>query len=438
MKRKTERIGEKRCGAVKPVIFIILPLIAALIGTALLAAVSFVPQERVRVHSQESYNELSTYHHPWQYMFNIGESSYMMDYYTDSLILMESFYTSDERIDSVLKNYIADSEGHSLEEINAFGRAVGGAEPEKTYERYWSGFRIFVRPMLAVTSYYGILKIVSGVYFLLLLITVIALARKSVPAALCFGAAFAAVNPAIISHSLQFTPCFIMAFLFMLWTLYFPEKTGAIAFCLFGIIAQFFDFYTYPLITLALPLLLLLCIRPAGTKFTKIISSVGAWFYGYVTFWVVKLAAVTLFTDTNGFESGIDAFLRRMWVSDRVADKDTYNPAEALRKIAETADMKVILGFVLLAVVGTVLYLALGKGILSEKLGAFGKCAFLGVTPVIWFVVTAQPVVLHSWFQYRAICVSYAAALIMLWWGVSAVRERVKAKNEKELSAEEN
>ena len=94
-----------------------------------------------------------------------------------------------------------------------------------------------------------------------------------------------------------------------------PAKAPFI-FALFGIATQFFDFYTTPLITYAIPvLLLLLCKEYSSCRWLTLIKTAAAWAYGYVSMWIVKLAATTLFTDTNGFADGFSSLSRRLNIS---------------------------------------------------------------------------------------------------------------------------
>lgn len=53
-----------------------------------------------------------------------------------------------------------------------------GAENETNYVRYWMGFRMFVRPLLLIGSYYDIRKIVAITFFVLLFAALIGITKR--------------------------------------------------------------------------------------------------------------------------------------------------------------------------------------------------------------------------------------------------------------------
>lgn len=293
---------------------LLIPAIIAVLGSVLLLAASVVPTRFIQKNAERSAQQLiSMPQRP--YVINVDNFEYIMDNYTDSQILMQSYElrcTKPSTIYSNPKHVAVDGSG----EINmpkAFSEVVSGAECETNYTRYWMGFRAYIRPLLMFGSYFDIRRIMALVYFSLIIITSIAVyKRRGGRVTACLAASVLILNPAVVSHSLQFSICFIMAFIFTLYllakeksgkTVYFPFVFGV-----FGALTQFFDFYTTPIITYGIPMLILLS-SPAfeEKRISVTLKSLLSWFWGYVGMWLIKMPLGSLTASENGFASAFKA-----------------------------------------------------------------------------------------------------------------------------------
>ena len=173
--------------------YIAAPFIAGVVGLLLLFMVSLIPQSMVQKNASASADQLDADDITPKYI-NFWDWAYAFDNHTDTLIMMES-YNLESFSDALLNPYR--------------GVQDEGAENDMVYVRYWQGFRIFIRPMLMVFPYFQLRQVVSWVFFALMFFMLAAVAeRKGIFASLCIGLAIILVNPSIISHSLQYTPCF--------------------------------------------------------------------------------------------------------------------------------------------------------------------------------------------------------------------------------------
>jgi len=198
------------------------PVLCALIGGLLLLAVSLIPERAVHDNAAKSAKQLDGM---GQYvLLDEEDPACSLDSYTDQQIIMESYTLSVRDPSSVLLNprVWLDRE----DQRGALARAVDGQAYNNNYFRYWMGFRILYRPLLTLTSYFGILKIMAIAVFTALFGAGAYIGKRlGMAQALCFGAALALVSPATVMVSLQFSMCVLLAAVFIILTLKL-EKSG--------------------------------------------------------------------------------------------------------------------------------------------------------------------------------------------------------------------
>lgn len=396
----------------------VMPLLVGIIGCFLLLLVSLIPQSAIQQNASQSANELVS-QPQWMIVLNNGDSSYMMDNYTDSQIIMQSYNLTFSNPESILSNPKHISKADDSNMALALNEVVNnGAENETNYVRYWLGFRVFIRPLLLIGSYFDIRKIVAFTFYLLLSAALVAIAKKvNTGAAICFGVAVALVNPSIVAQSLQFSCTFILSFLFILYIC--CSKRSNIryeyVFCIFGILTQFFDFYTSPVITWGIPLLVLLVMDSKNPKPIFTVLKTGlSWAYGYLAMWLTKWLLATVFTDINAFADGFLRVAERTGMVTMEGAEGNYGVMAALKAVWLTL-FPLNVGKIILCTIILVTLICIV--IIYRKLGIktlINTSLLLGVAavPIVWFALTAQPTYIHAWFQYRSITVTFFGLLL--------------------------
>lgn len=202
---------------------LLMPVLCAAVGGLLLLAVSLIPESAVHDNAARSAEQMDGMGQ-WVVLLDEEDPACTLDSYTDQQIIMESYTLSASDPSTVLLNprVWLDREDQS----GALAQAVSGQAYNNNYFRYWMGFRILYRPLLAVTSYFGILKIMAIAVFAALFCAGAYIGKRlGMAQALCFGAALALVGPATVMLSLQFSMCFLLAAVFVILTLKL-EKSG--------------------------------------------------------------------------------------------------------------------------------------------------------------------------------------------------------------------
>ena len=357
--------------------------------------------------------------------------AYIVDYNTDALIIMESYTLNSDDPQSVFSNPMRyggeDTQRGSLMEL------CGGAPANVNYVRYWMGFRIFIRPLLTIFSYEGICWLISLAFFALAFAAAALTAERiGTRAALCLGAAVCLINPAIAAHSPQLACCFLLGFAFCLYILGIDGRSCnyTAAFCAFGALTQYFDFYTAPLVTLGFPLLILLETgRRSERSLRQTLCCCGAWLYGYAAMWLCKLVLTGIFTDINGLEDGLASLGGRLGVKVVEGLEEYYSAARALKSVWGTAfpgslTVPAALLFAAAVVISSLVYLLRGS---REERELAASELIIMLLPLIWYAAAAQPSCIHAWFQYRSLAVLFFGAFLFIS-RAAVIMKRRKAK----------
>lgn len=394
----------------------------------LLLAAAFIPPSIIERNVLRSAGELNR---PSAPLLGNDRMAYIVDYNTDALIIMESYTLTSDDPQSVFSNPMRyggeDTQRRSLMEL------CEGEDANINYVRYWMGFRIFIKPLLVLFSYEGICWVISLAFFTLAFAAAALTAgRIGTRAALCLGGAVCLINPAIAAHSPQLACCFLLGFAFCLYILGRDGRgcNYTTAFCAFGALTQYFDFYTAPLVTLGLPLLLLLETgRQPERSLRQTLRCCGAWLYGYAAMWLCKLVLTGIFTGINGLEDGLVSLSGRLGVKVVEGYEEYYSAARALKSVWSTAfpgslTVPAAQLFAAAVVISGLVYML--RGSRAERELAASEL-IITLLPLAWYAAAAQPSCIHAWFQYRSLAVLFFGAFLF-FSRAAVIMKRGKAK----------
>ena len=350
----------------------------------------------------------------------------ILDYVTDTLILAESKATTIENWQTIFTNpqyqYPAE-EGSAVHDLYQYVMDEN-PEPSRYYVQYWMGFRPVIRLLLCFFDYYQILRYTAVAFFVLWMAVVCSLANQAgTKTAFLFALSIIFVRPHVVAVSLQFSCCFFIAFLAMLAVPWIHRRRTleSLFFLVLGILTQYFDFYTTPILTFALPMTYLYILgkqEQTTPGWGRILKGFGIWMAGYVLMWLAKLVLTTVCTDVNALAQGFASFSGRIGIEKVSGMESYYNPIASLRSVFVSlysdAQGKLVL-FAAAAVTFLVLLVRFLRGRHHPR-ELLNHWALLLITtlPVFWFIVAAQPTANHHWFQYRGIAASFWAGFVYL------------------------
>ena len=364
-------------------------------------------------------------------------SAAVLDNYTDASMLMATNVLTEEDLSYVLRNpMFAWGNKNPVECLKEY-MDNPESEPSFYYTRYWMGFRWILRLAMCYLDYWQVRR-----YLALLLLGMytglICLIGKHVDHknAMAFAISIVFVRPQVICNSLQFSTCFLIAFgaMYLIPWLSKKEEYDGLFFMEVGMLTMFYDFYTTPLITFGLPMIFLYLIRLYNDRKMSIKALFGdaaAWICGYFFTWFTKLVLLSLFTSHNGLADGFGSLFGWLGVEGYKHAGGSYSPLIAFREIGYTLFCELEglhIFYVLFAVFCMVmLWALLTRKLVLKRIFRNWPLIIVATLAPIWFVVTAEPIAKHFWFQYRIIAVSYWAAGALLCLGFDRTMDEKKS-----------
>lgn len=396
-------------------------LMVVAIACVFLLAGGLLPQKRIDRHVADSMEQFKT-EKAYPIVFHKGEKTFRLDNYTDMTILMESQSMNlYKNVDSVFLNpvYFYFKEGGNIDMLKSMQESIDGAEANHHYSRYWMGFRSVFRGLLLFFDYAEIRTLVCCAFFLLFALAGIQIHKASgTPAALAFLLAVILVNPVIISMSLQFSCCFILAFSAMLLVPYAIRKKWdkGLLFFVIGMLTQFFDFYTAPIIVYGLPVCFYILAGIGDTpveRWKSLGITLLSWLAGYGLMWIAKLALTTIFTGEDAFETAFGSFAVRTGI---VQPQDYAEHYDVFAAIGKTFSMLLSKPNLFILCLAAICFAAVAlvrrKSIIWDRRNV--ELLAVSVLPLLWYACSAQATSIHAWFQYRALVVVFFAILLCL------------------------
>ena len=186
------------------------------------------------------------------------------------------------------------------------------------YSRYWHGYLVYLKPLLLLFSWEQVLWLGAGLQVLLtvaLFVTACKVKHPEVGIAVAIGLLF--MKPALMLASLAMSICWLLtlAVLFLILLRHdrlekkerYPEL-----FLMIGIMAAYFDFLTYPVVTLGFPLCVFFLINKEEKLKRNVGRTViysGCWALGYVAMWASKWVLADLTLQSGTIKSAFSSIL---------------------------------------------------------------------------------------------------------------------------------
>lgn len=343
--------------------------------------------------------------------------SSILDNFTDSLMMLE---VADNTDNTLLVKALKANRGDYYSTIDGPTETIvrhyfNGEEYElvNSYCRYWHGYLIFLKPLFYFFTY-DTIRIINLVVQSILIISILYLMFKKnykeliIPYVICY----LMMAPYVITLSFQYSSCFyiynIAILLLLILSSDFIKNYDYLVFLNIGIALAYFDFLTYPIVTLAIPLSFYLIKRDdlnGKKKLIRFIEMSICWGVGYFIMWAGKWVLATLFTDEEIIADAIKAILNRS--SSVGGDGVTYNLIDCVYKnysmFLSTPFKWILFAYSLYLVIKYVRYVYKNKvKVFNLELLSFVIMMFL---PIIWFACTLNHSMIHSYMFVNKTCV---------------------------------
>lgn len=379
--------------------------------------------------------------HAWQGALMLGEQqgtpqtvggfmSAQLDNFTAVLILKTAAYVGEESlVDRAMGGFRVDMPAQPGEsEWDAFCRYEFGPNSPTggglSYSRYWHGYTLPLRLLLCV---FNLANIQMLLYFaqLALLFAVLALMAKRGLKALIpgFFLSYFLMMPFSVSVCLQYIPVSMLMLLgccaVLLWDAQITQAVGMPAFfALLGILTNYFDLLTFPLVSLGFPLVLLLALKmKTSDGFVRLFFLTAAcgvcWALGYAGMWALKwLLNAAVFGP--GMLYGI--FTQ---ITHRVSSDSHGTDFSRFSVILRNLDVMLSKAsyLLLIGVTGLATLAAAAKNVRRSRLCFDARALMLltvAAVPLLWCIVMANHSFDHTYFTYRNLTVSAMAGFAFI------------------------
>ncbi|MBR5597715.1 MAG: hypothetical protein IKW30_09955 [Lachnospiraceae bacterium] len=338
----------------------------------------------------------------------------------------EGFYpeyfweTSAARLDNATDYTMIERNSSELLEDNPFISAMYAGD----YSRYWHGYQVILRPLLRFFDYQHIRHITMIAFFLLLCVSFSTIHKKlGIPTALCYILSLCPLYLTVVSISLQFISVFVVMFMAIIYLMSFYNtnwlKDIFLFFMVIGMITNFVDFLTAPLLTLGIPLTLFLSLelqnKTTNTLFQilkKEIICVFSWFMGYGLCWGSKWVIASMFLEKNIILDAFNSIVLRTMGS----DVESANRLEMLKmnltNMFYSQGIKITVLYLSVIIIFLVLCILFHKKTCIKAV--IFPFVFLSLLPYIWFFVLANHSYVHDWFTYRIQAITLCSILMMV------------------------
>lgn len=394
--------------------------IAIAVAGAMMILVYMIPTERMFNNARKSVGIFENEGASAQMIH--GYKATALDNYTDAWMFRIAVYDGDESaVDKAFHNYFYYGDKaypDMCQSTIAYLKDKNQAKNRADYARYWHGYQLILKPLLLIFDYGDIRQILRICTLFAVLYLAVLLERVGLKdAVVLFGGMLILLEFGTIGMSMQYTWVFLIAVAFSILILrkykVFGENTCNWMFLIIGCMTSFFDFLTYPLFTMALPLLILcMCYglqeRKPVWSFLRYISLAAIhWGIGYAGMWSGKWICLNLFWGDGALQDGFNSILFR---SGRQNTEYTFVGA-----VMENISMLLKWPYFMcvLFMLGMILFGVKQKQQLRVEL----LIAYCGIAalPFAWYFISLNHSYIHAIMTYRELSIAaFAGSLAAL------------------------
>ena len=404
---------------------ILILLMGSILGLLALVVVHLLPTQQMRENVRWSIDMIEKEFSD-EVMID-GYNATLTGNFTDCLMLEHAIYSHENHsvLEQVLHMYRSETyydenyedgwwPGQSLKDY------LGNVpQPrEVTYGRYWHGYLVIIKPLLWLTTFNTIRLFNAALQLILAGFVAIELCKRGADS---LAKAFMVSLPFMFFvssfASLSLSICLYIMLVSVLVQLRCKEWLKAqgryeIFFFVIGMATSYFDFLTYPLVTLAYPLCVFLYFNEDNTRkhLKSLIVCSIEWFVGYGGMWALKWTLSDLLTNSNIIK---DAFFT-VFIRTQSAENATRFEG-FFGVVAKNVQVYLNWGYLLLFIAIALYFLVkiLQKGIKGVVLKMPTECCFflLACYPFAWYFVMQNHSEQHWQFTCRIMSITIFAGI---------------------------
>lgn len=312
------------------------------------------------------------------------------------------------------------------------------------YARYWHGYLVYLKPLLLFFTWkqISVLGILLQL-FLMFIIVGLSIQKKQpgVAAAMIIGFLF--MKPLLILVSLTMTVCWIITLAALIFLLLkndrlAEKKLYAEYFLIVGILTSYFDFLTYPVVTLGFPLCAFFLMNgqtgpvyPDGSlkednkpaikiAIQKMIGYSICWGIGYAGMWAMKWIIADLTLHTGTIKDAVWSIIGRTEV---IGGRSRFNGGFYVLSLnLREYDYMIypVMAAIITAISLLFIITACRKRGTAAVLVSLIPYMLIFCIPFVWIIVVQHHSALHARFTFRILAVAVLAIGCM---GIQALKK---------------
>ena len=389
---------------------------SAALGTVLLVLACSIPQEALETHVRDAVDILldeGTY----PSIFS-GTSGTKLDNFTDGLMINTAYTSTGNALYDALQATQTRFEGtRALESLNRYFASGSDGSYVQTYGRYWHGYLIFLRPLLALVSYPSIraLNMVGQLALMFVLLSVLMWRGKATLFVPLF-AMWICLSPATLFNSLQYSSVFYSTMLCAIVLVGAHDRLDVQGRCVVfetcGVLVAYFDLLTYPLVSLGVPLVLFFSLdygqpRSWRERVGQLLVYAVSWGVGYGGMWASKWMIGSVLTGENVVSDALDAVTFRTSSSYGTTEYTWFGVIAS--NLGQLKSAAVVSAVGLSMAVGAALLVVRQR--VSVNPPAFAAIVVAACLPFLWYLVVMNHSAIHYWMTYRELAITVYSAV---------------------------
>lgn len=363
---------------------------------------------------------------------NVEKSLAVME--TEGERPMYAFYRHSAIVDNHTDMLMYESLIQNREQYNAVQASVSINQ----YPRYWHGYQVLLRPLTVVFQVQELRYLGMLLFYLLFAWSAWLVAKKTRPVnGMLYVMTIASSYLVAVTTCFQYLTTFYVLFVSLIVLLSREDrgkKTNLILFFfVVGMVENFFDFLTYPIVTLGIPLILLLWMRAQEEEadfkdnFWFMFKGSLSWGLGYALSWIGKWIITTVVL-------GVRYFWRTMSVVQYRLEGNEDEPLDRIGTIRKNLkawlnvqdDGVISWSKVALLLLILALILVIWKKVKDMRtVSACVPMLFVAAYPYVWYLVMSNHSQIHYWYTYRAQLVALFGVLMFI---AGILREKGKCE----------
>lgn len=338
----------------------------------------------------------------------------VLDDFTDALMINVAYsIDTNHPIKAIMTNNFGSDKNKQTKEpiINTVEKLRQSLESENLsyygYSRYWHGYLIYLRPLLALLDYTKIRILFTIILNLLALRLGYLLYKKlGKVTSIIFFISLYIISYYYCGLSLTYFPVLCISMISSIYIIK-KENVNYLSFFIIGGLTSFFDLLTTPLLTLGIPILMYLMINKKEISFKKMIILCINWGLGYGLIWLSKWVIASIILDKNIMENALDAIAKRSGTYDGAGEKITLFDTIVCNIFNISYEI-----FALIFVTIVALILKKKENINISKREIL-QYLFIAVLPIVWYILTRNHSAIHPKFTYRNMFLTIVSLLIL-------------------------